>query len=72
MQLDKSAILDLLRSQGAPDKATIAEAQLPDKVDTEQHAGLLAKLGLNPQELVEKLVAGKASGALGGLLGGKK
>jgi hypothetical protein len=71
MQLDKSAILHLLHSEGAPDKAAIAEAELPDKVDTEKHAGLLQKLGLDPQQLIEKLVAGKASAALGGLLGGK-
>ena len=71
MQLDRSAIVDLLKKQGAPDQASAAEAELPDKVDTEQHAGLLQKLGLNPQELIEKLVSGKASGMLGGLLGGK-
>ena len=71
MQLDRSAIVDLLKQQGSSDKASAAEAELPDKVDTEQHAGLLQKLGLNPQELIEKLVAGKASGALGGLLGGR-
>jgi hypothetical protein len=35
---------------------------LPDKVDTAQHAGLLGKLGLNPQDLISKLGAGGIAG----------
>ena len=69
MQLDKSVILDLLHSRGAPDKAEIADASLPDKVDTETHAGLLEKIGLSPAELLEHVAGGKAGNALGGLLG---
>jgi hypothetical protein len=65
MQFDKSQILDLLRSQGDQEKAQQAERDLPDKVDTDQHAGLLDKLGLNPKDLITKL----AGGGLGGLLG---
>jgi hypothetical protein len=65
MQFDKSQILDLLRSQGDQEKAQQAKQELPDKVDTDQHAGLLEKLGLNPKELITKL----AGGGLGGLLG---
>jgi hypothetical protein len=65
MQFDKSQILDLLRSQGDQDKAQQAERELPGTVDTDQHAGLLEKLGLNPKDLISKL----AGGGLGGLLG---
>jgi len=68
MQFDKSQILDLLRTQGDQTKAQQADEQLPQKVDTEEHAGLLDKLGLNPQELISKL-AGGGLGGLGGLLG---
>jgi hypothetical protein len=53
-------ILDLLRSRGEDDKAQQADGELPDQVDTEQDAGLLQKLGIDPGDLV---------GGLGGKLG---
>lgn len=67
MQFDKSQILDLLRSQGDQGKAEQADRELPDTVDTEQHGGLLEKLGLDPSALIAKLTGG--GGGLGGLLG---
>ena len=68
MQFDKSQILDLLRSQGDTHKAEQADRELPQQVDTDQHAGILERLGLNPADLVAKL-AGGGGGGLGGLLG---
>lgn len=68
MQFDKSQILELLRSRGDQGAAQRAETELPDQVDTDQHAGLLSKLGLNAQDLIAKFTGG--SGGLGGL-GGK-
>ncbi len=68
MQFDKSQILDLLRSQGDQGKAEQADRELPQQVDTDQHAGILEKLGLNPADLIAKL-AGGGGGGLGGLLG---
>jgi hypothetical protein len=65
MQIDKAQILEFLRSQGDNDKAAQAETQLPDQVDTDQHAGLLSKLGINPADLL-----GKLPGGLGDKLGG--
>jgi hypothetical protein len=65
MQIDKSQILELLRSKGDNDKAAEAEAELPDQVDTDQHAGLLSKFGINPADLL-----GKLPGGLGDKLGG--
>ena len=67
MNIDKSQIIELLKSQGNSDKADQAESELPDTVDTEQHAGLLAKLGIDPQDLLGKLPGGL--GGLGGLGG---
>jgi len=65
VQIDKSQILELLRNQGDNDKAAQAESELPDQVDTDQHAGLLSKLGINPADLL-----GKLPGGLGDKLGG--
>ena len=76
MNIDKGQILELLRSQGKSGEAAQADSELPDQVDTEQHAGLLEKFGLNPMELIAKFAGGGGGGggiggALGGLLGGK-
>lgn len=68
MQFDKSQVLDLLKSQGKQNEAGQADAELPDKVDTDQHAGLLEKFGLSPQDLIAKF-AGGGGGGLGGMLG---
>lgn len=73
MQIDKNQILELLRSQGDQGKASQAEAELPDQVDTEQHAGLLSKLGINPADLLSRLPGGLGDnlpGGLGDKLGG--
>ena len=73
MQIDKDQILQLLRSQGDDDKAKQVDQELPAQVDTDQHAGLLAKFGLDPAELIQKFMGGQGGGiggALGGLLGG--
>jgi hypothetical protein len=68
MQIDKSQIIELLKSRGDHDKATQAESDLPDKVDTEADAGLLGKLGIDPQDLLGGLPGGlgKNLGGLGG------
>ncbi len=43
MQIDKAQILEILKGVGEHGKADQAEQQLPDQVDTEQHAGLLQR-----------------------------
>jgi hypothetical protein len=65
MNIDKSQILDLLRSQGDHDKATQAERELPDQVDTDRDGGLLDKFGLDIGDLLKKF----GGGGLGKLLG---
>jgi len=62
MQIPKDQILSLLRDRGQDDKATEADQQLPDQVDTDQHGDLLSKFGLDPKDLL---------GGLGGGLAGK-
>jgi hypothetical protein len=67
MQIPKEQILELLRSQGKDDQAGEADAQLPDKVDTEEHAGLLEKFGLDPADVLSKLGGGGLGGNIPGL-----
>jgi hypothetical protein len=63
MQIDKDQIIDFLRQQGRHEQADQAQQELPDQVDTEQHADLLSRFNINPQDLLGKL------GGLGGALG---
>ena len=73
MQIDKNQIIELLKSQGDHGKAQQADQELPGQVDTDQDAGLLGKLGLDPMDLVKMVTGGGgqggALGGLGGLLG---
>ncbi len=71
MQIPKQQILDLLRSRGDDQKAGEADGQLPDQVDTDQHAGILQNLGLDPQDLIGMLGGGGGGGGIAGGLGKK-
>lgn len=68
MQIDKQQILDFLRSQGRDHQVEQADQELPQQVDTDQHANLLQRFGINPQDLIARFAGGKG---LGGLLGGE-
>jgi hypothetical protein len=59
MEIPKEQILNLIRERMGEGKAQEADQELPQQVDPEQHAGLLERFGVNPQELL--------SGGLGGV-----
>jgi hypothetical protein len=61
-------ILSFLQEQRQHQQAKEAEQQLPDQVDTDQHASLLSSLGVDLPTLLTKFGGGGAGG-LGGLLG---
>lgn len=54
MEIAKSRILDALRDRGQDIRAEWVDRDLPDRVDTLRHAGLLATLGLNPADLADE------------------
>ena len=58
MQIPKEKVLELLRERGQHDKADQADSELPDQVDTDEHADLLQRLGIDPGDL---------AGSLGGI-----
>jgi len=64
MQIDKQQIITKLIELGQRDKATQAQQQLPDQVDTDQHASLLDSLGINVSDLLGG-TAGNIAGKLG-------
>ena len=59
MQIPKEQVLDLIRDRVGGDRADQAANELPDQVDPEQHADLLSKFGIDPQDLL--------GGGLGGI-----
>jgi hypothetical protein len=58
MQIDKAQIIEMLRQQGKNDQAEKADQELPDQVDTDQHADLLQRFGLDPKELLGRFAGG--------------
>jgi hypothetical protein len=66
MQIPKEQILEFLRSRGEQDKASQADGELPDQVDTDRDASLLEKLGIDPQDLLSQL---GGAGGIGKSLG---
>jgi uncharacterized protein YidB (DUF937 family) len=58
MQFDKTQIIEMLRQQGKNDQADQADQELPDQVDTDQHADLLQRFGLDPKELLGRFAGG--------------
>ncbi|MFK5584182.1 hypothetical protein [Serinicoccus sp. LYQ131] len=65
MQIDKSQIIEFLKSRGDQDKARQADSEMPEQVDTDKDAGLLEQYGLDPKDLMDNLGGG---GGLGGVL----
>jgi hypothetical protein len=61
MQIPKDQIIELLKGRGDRDQADQARGELPDTVDTDRDAGLLAKFGVDPKDLL---------GGLGGKIPG--
>jgi hypothetical protein len=54
MHIDKNFIIEHLREEGQSDKVQHALDQLPEKIDHEEHAQMLEKLGIDPGALAEK------------------
>ena len=54
MEIPKEQILELIKDRMGSQQASQAHQELPDQVDTDQHAGTLSKFGIDPQELITK------------------
>ena len=55
VQTTKDMIINMLRGSGDEDKARLVERELADDVDTERDRADLERLGLDPEELHQKL-----------------
>ena len=63
MQIPKDMILSFIQQRMGGQQVAQADAQLPDQVDHEEHADLLNRLGVNPQDLLGH-VSNQDSGGL--------
>jgi hypothetical protein len=55
VQTTKARIIHMLRESGDEDKARLVERELAADVDTERDRADLERLGLDPEELHQKL-----------------
>lgn len=70
MKIDKDTIVEFLKQHGGNDKAAAADKDLPARVDTDDDRGLLAKYGIDVDNLLAELPGGLGDKLPGGL--GKK
>ena len=69
MQIPKDLVIQFIMSKIGGAQADQASQELPDQVDTDQHAGLLSKFGVDPTDLIGMVSGGGGGGAAGGLGG---
>ena len=55
MQIPKGMVVERIRTSGDAAAADRADAELPEKVDTERDAELLRGFNLDPQQLADGL-----------------
>ncbi|MGK5738072.1 hypothetical protein [Micromonospora sp. URMC 103] len=53
MRIARQRIVNILRERGQLMRAEWVERELPERVDSEEHAGLLALLRLDPADLAD-------------------
>jgi hypothetical protein len=64
MKLDKQELVRVLRTEGDNDTADKVESQLPDEIDTDEHADQLDAVGLDRTQLMNKLAGGGFGGSV--------
>lgn len=57
MEIAKQEALDMLRKLGSDDLIPEATRTLPDPIDIDEHANLLARFGLQRGQLIERFGA---------------
>jgi hypothetical protein len=53
MEINKSKVVELLKHRGLNDRAAWVDRQLPERIDVNDNAALLATLNINPDELAD-------------------
>jgi hypothetical protein len=53
MQIDKQAVLSFLQTKGKQELLTQAEREMPTVLDHVDHANMLQRFGIEPEELLQ-------------------
>jgi hypothetical protein len=64
VNIEKSQLVQLLRTEGDNDTADRVESQLPDQIDTDRDGNALEAVGLDRTELMNKLAGGSFGSTL--------
>jgi len=67
MELNRDELVSQLRAAGHGDRADRAERELPEKVDKDEHKGLLDKIGVD-DSILDKLPGGLGDKKLNDIL----
>ncbi len=54
MEIPKAMLIEKIQSRSGAEKASDADKELPDKIDTDTDAELLKKYDIDPQELEDE------------------
>jgi hypothetical protein len=60
-QIPKAMVVEQIRSRSGAEKANEADKEMPDKLDTDNDAGLLQKYGISPDEIIQQFGGGAPS-----------
>ena len=69
MHIDKHVLIDALRARGHTRHISTVEHDLPDRIDTDEYADLLRRLGISSSELGTLAGRGWETGGFGGFGG---
>ena len=58
VEIPKAMVVEQIRSRSGAEKANEADKELPDKLDSDNDAGLLQKYGISPEDLRDKFGGG--------------
>lgn len=60
-QIPKAMVVEQIRSRSGAEKANEADKEMPDKLDTDNDAGLLQKYGISADEIIQQFGGGSPS-----------
>jgi hypothetical protein len=60
-EIPKAMVIEQIKSRSGAEKANEADKELPDKIDTDNDAGLLEKYGISADELRSQFGGGSPS-----------
>jgi hypothetical protein len=64
MEIPKDRVIEFLKARGDEERADQARAELPERLDTDQDAGLLATYGVDVDDVKGPAIGGVGPGGM--------